>query len=95
VDVTVYCTACHGNDTAGTETGDAGHAEESAARDHALDVLYPKADPDYRAASELDPGLLLLDDRLTCVTCHAHDDPEHAPVLPTGNSEICRACHLM
>ena len=95
VDITAYCNSCHGDSGKGAESETTGHAGDSAARDHPVDVAYPGADPNYRAPGELDPGLLLLEGRLSCVTCHAHDDPEHALVLPTGNSEICRACHLM
>ncbi len=93
-DVSAYCNSCHG---AGAEAAEspAAHPQGSAAGDHPVDLVYPVADPDYRPAGELDEGLLLLEGRVTCVTCHAHDDPEHAPVLATESSEICRACHLI
>jgi hypothetical protein len=94
-DVTDYCLSCH-DETAGADDDTAtAHPADSEARDHPVDVAYPPADPDYRPPGELDPALVLLAGRITCVTCHAHDDPEHATALPTEGSEICRACHLM
>ena len=93
-EVSAYCTACHGDDGGG-ESELADHPGWAPLRDHPVDVAYPAADPGYRSAAELAPALLLLDGRVTCVTCHAHDDPGHAPVLPTDGSQICRACHLM
>ena len=95
VDITAYCNSCHGDSSEDAESEATGHAGDSVARDHPVDVAYPGADPDYRAPGELDPGLLLLEGRLSCVTCHAHDDRDHVLVLPTRSSEICRACHLM
>ena len=94
-EVTAYCGTCH-EDTADAMEGDvAGHPGDSAARNHPVDVAYPEDDPDYRAPADLEPALLLLDGRLSCVSCHAHDDPGHSLALPAEGSEICRACHLI
>lgn len=93
-EVTAYCNSCHGAGPEGTGTSAAAHPDGSAALDHPVDSVYPQADPSFRAPADLDAEILLLGGRVTCVSCHAHDDPRHGPVLPTDGSALCRACHL-
>ena len=93
-DPVAYCLACHGEEGTRSDGAELPHPTGSAGPDHPVDVRYPESDPGYRPASELAPDLLLQDRRVTCLSCHAYDDPGHAPVLATGRSELCRACHL-
>ena len=93
-DVSAYCFSCHGGPGPSADASKATHGEGSPASSHPVDVAYPAKAAGYRARRELEPELLLLRGRVTCVTCHSPRDPEHAPVLATEGSRLCRACHL-
>lgn len=94
VDPVAYCLSCHEEETAGADGTETGHPAPSAGLDHPVDVRYPESDREYRPPGELAPVILLLDRRVTCLSCHAYDDPGHAPVLAIERSELCLACHL-
>jgi len=79
-----YCLECHGGPSASI-----GHADQN----HPVEIIYPRAEPGYVKRKSLDRRLLLIDGRLSCVTCHDAESPDHALVLPTGADGLCTACH--
>ena len=90
-DVTAFCVECHGLADLGGKSHTLGPEESS----HPTGVVYPTDDSEYRAIDKLDPQILLTDGRLTCLSCHAYDAPDHRPVLAVPGGHLCQACHLL
>lgn len=90
-DVTAFCVECHGGAAPGGESHLIGPEESS----HPTGIAYPAEHSEYRAIEELDPGVLLTGGRVTCLSCHAYDSPDHQTVLPVEGGHLCQACHLL
>jgi hypothetical protein len=59
-----------------------------------VDVEYPVGGNGYLPIEELDEKIILVDGRLTCLTCHAAT-VDRSLVLPTKAGTLCIACHEM
>ena len=96
-DVTAHCLECHGPDIGAAEAEAAAptpvHSVGGADRSHPVDVVYPKAGQGLTPRGTLDERLLLIEGRMTCVTCHAPEAADHALVIPEAGSQLCIACH--
>lgn len=91
-----YCLACHeGSGESPVTSGSAPAARHelgSVDRNHPVDVQYPDGRTGYRPADALDTRLVLIEGRMTCLTCHA-STVDRALVLPRERSALCTACH--
>jgi hypothetical protein len=98
-DVTAYCLECHGDgDTgsAGEETSapKSSHELGGLGTSHPVNVVYPAGRPNYRPAGSLDERLVLVDGRVSCLTCHS-PSPDRSLVISTKQGRLCVACHVM
>jgi predicted CXXCH cytochrome family protein len=95
-DVAAYCGECHAEE-AGETTGRPpaqapSHEFGGSGSTHPVEVEYPSQQRGYQPKEDLHPDLVLVDGRMTCLTCHS---PElaRALVLPAEQSKLCIACH--
>jgi predicted CXXCH cytochrome family protein len=87
--VSAYCVECHADDLGG-----AGDHGAPMMRSHPVEIGYDAADGDGLVArDEIDPRLLLLDGKVTCVTCHDARTTDHRLVMPDDQSQLCLECH--
>ena len=97
-DVSAHCLECH--ETAGSAEDEPPGASQrtnsfhsGGGRSHPVDVDYPSNRKGYRLPDELDQRLMLIDRRMTCLTCHA-PSVDRSLVLPTARGTLCMACHV-
>ena len=90
-DLTAYCADCHG-DMETTEK-QIGHPPGSGVHSHPVDQPYPSAGIGLVPLAELDLRLLLIDGKMTCITCHKHDVHNRQLVIPDAFGELCVSCH--
>lgn len=67
-----FCFECH-------------EGKAQAAKNHPVDVEYPRGRAGFRSAAELGPGMLHENGRVTCETCHGAEGSGYW---------LCRRCHL-
>jgi predicted CXXCH cytochrome family protein len=95
-DVAAYCGECHAE-----EAGEAGggppaqgpsHVFGGSGTTHPVEVEYPSQQRGYHPKEDLESDLVLIDGRMTCLTCHS-PEPTRELVLPMEQSKLCIACH--
>ncbi len=90
-DLTAYCIDCHSDleETAGGKI----HGTDSGVHSHPVDKPYPATGTDLVPLVDLDLRLLLIDGKMTCITCHKHDATDRRLVMPEALGELCISCH--
>ncbi|MEE9542279.1 MAG: hypothetical protein V3V95_00665 [Thermodesulfobacteriota bacterium] len=89
------CTTCHGGERfLSASTADSDHGPHLIGLDYRT---ISKADQTLINADMLDTKILLIEGRVSCITCHrAYDKSAHlGPMLRMDNSGsgLCRKCH--
>ncbi len=89
--ITTYCVECHNN----LEENGKGeiHGSGSDVHSHPVDQPYPATGAGLVPLNELDKRLLLIDGKMTCITCHNHSTPNHQLVIPDAFGKLCISCH--
>jgi len=89
--LTAYCVACHGDlkEAAGGKI----HGTDSGVHSHPVDQSYPETGTDLVPLNELDRRLLLIDGKMTCITCHSHTAPDRQLVIADAYGKLCISCH--
>lgn len=95
--VTAHCLECHGPDIgvaeAEAEAPTPTHLVGPAGRSHPVDVAYPDSKNGLAPRAGLDERLLLIEGKVTCITCHDPEAANHSLVIPQDGSQLCLACH--
>ena len=96
-DVTAHGLECHGSDIGAAET-DAeaptpAHSVGPSGRSHPVEVVYPESAEGLTPRGGLDGILLLIEGKVTCITCHDPGAPDHSLVISQSGSQLCLACH--
>lgn len=98
-DITSYCLGCHDGKVGParqaqvvTETDVAGGCE-GVPQYHPVRVSYPEGDSDFNSTMMLATGMHIVEGRVTCVTCHDCEAPNHKLVVSNRHSALCLTCH--
>jgi predicted CXXCH cytochrome family protein len=90
-DLTAYCLDCHGD--LGESAKGKGHGSSPDVHSHPIDQPYPASGAELVPLVDLDLRLLLIDGKMTCITCHSHTEPDRRLVIPEASGQLCISCH--
>jgi len=97
-DITGYCLSCHdGTVATGIRLGrrDRRLSGVRLHSSHPVDVPYPRNRAGYRNPVQIDSKIPLAGGQVTCVSCHAGDDPSRDFLsVRLTRSRLCLECHI-
>lgn len=98
-DIAGYCLSCHdgGIGPARQPANAAAIGSQSGCSSlpgvHPVGIRYPTTRPGFADPVTLPSGMLMVDGRISCGSCHDLADENHDLVVSTSGSELCLSCH--